>query len=111
MTTASTTTRCLPALLLACTLPNAALSAPTSTRFELGAQVAGTTLQLNRTGTRHKAIFRVCDMAPSTPRRVGSTEELLALPGARRLQFTALRELPGTDLGRLFVRGTPACRC
>lgn len=55
--------------------------------------------------TRFKAIFKVCDMALYTPKKVASVEELLALPGAKRLQFTALRELPGTELGRLFIKG------
>ena len=29
----------------------------------------------------------------------------MALAGPKRLQFSALRELPGTDLGRLFLKG------
>ena len=79
--------------------------AASSTRFEPAAQVAGTKLQLNGSGTRFKAIFKVYDMALYTPRKVGTVEELMALAGPKRLQFTALRELPGTDLGRLFVKG------
>ena len=101
----SPTTHGLLALVLATMLHGAALAASTTTRFEPAAQAAGTKLQLSGTGTRFKAIFKVYDMALYTPRKVGTTEELLALPGAERLQFAALRELPGTDLGRLFIRG------
>ena len=44
-------------------------------------------------------------MALYTPKKVATPEELLALPGPKRLYFTALRDIPGTDLGRLFVKG------
>jgi hypothetical protein len=95
--------------LLATTLAVATLFNPawaaSSTRFEPAAQVATTKLQLNGSGTRFKAIFKVYDMALYTPRKVGTVEELMALTGPKRLQFTALRELPGTDLGRLFLKG------
>ena len=99
------TTHGLLALLLTTALHGTTLAATTTTRFEPAAQVAGTKLQLNGAGTRFKAIFKVYDMALYTPRKIGTTEELLALPGAKRLQFAALRELSGTDLGRLFIRG------
>lgn len=84
-------------------LPVAA--APTSTKFEPAAEVQGTTLQLNGTGTRYRAVFKVYDMGLYTTKKVTTPAELLALPGPKRLQFTALRELPGTDLGRLFLKG------
>jgi Chalcone isomerase-like len=94
----------LATTLAAATLFNPAWAA-SSTRFEPAAQVAATKLQLNGSGTRFKAIFKVYDMALYTPRKVGTVEELMALTGPKRLQFTALRELPGTDLGRLFLKG------
>ncbi len=82
----------------------ATLAAP-STKFEPTVQVQGTPLQLNGAGTRYKAIFKVYDMGLYTAKKVSTPEQLLALPGPKRLQFTALRELPGTDLGRLFIKG------
>ncbi|HEX6703897.1 MAG TPA: chalcone isomerase family protein [Albitalea sp.] len=94
----------LASLALALAAP-AALAAGTSTKFEPAAEVRGTRLQLNGAGTRFKAIFRVYDMALYTTKKVGTAEELLALPGAKRLSFVALRDIPGTDLGRLFVKG------
>jgi hypothetical protein len=83
----------------------AALAAPTSTKFEPQMEVQGSKLQLNGAGTRYKAIFKVYEMGLYTTKKVSSAPELLALPGPKRLQFTALRELPGTDLGRLFLKG------
>jgi hypothetical protein len=83
----------------------AAQAASTTTRFEPMLQVQGTPLLLNGAGTRFKAIFKVYDLGLYTSKKVGTPEELLALAGPKRLQFTALRDLPGTDLGRLFIKG------
>jgi len=93
------------ALALASAVSAPAIAANTATKFEPVMEVKGTKLQLNGAGTRYKAIFKVYDMGLYTTKKVGTPEELLALPGPKRLQFTALRDLPGTDLGRLFVKG------
>lgn len=82
-----------------------AAAAPTATKFDPVVEAAGTKLQLNGTGTRYRAVFKVYDMALYTTKKVTSAAELLALPGPKRIEFTALRELPGTDLGRLFLKG------
>ncbi len=83
----------------------AALAAPTTSTFEPSMELGGAALQLNGKGTRYRFAFKVYDMGLYTQKKVGSAEELLALPGPKRLQFVALRELSGTDLGRLFLRG------
>ncbi|MFT7723523.1 MAG: chalcone isomerase family protein [Roseateles sp.] len=80
-------------------------AAPTVNKFAPTAQLDGSTLQLNGKGTRVRLVFKAYDMALYTPRRAATPAELLALPGPKRLQFVALRELAGTDLGRLFLRG------
>jgi len=95
----------LVAAAVAVLVHGAAVGAPTGTHFEPNTQLQGTRLQLNGAGTRFRTIFKVYDMALYTTRKVGTPEELLTLPGPKKLQFTALRELPGTDLGRLFVKG------
>ena len=91
-----------------------ATAAPTVNKFDPTAQVGGQALQLNGKGTRVRLVFKAYDMGLYTAKRVSTAAELFALPGAKRLQFTALRELPGTDLGRLFLRGisdnTPAAQ-
>lgn len=76
-----------------------------STKFEPTAVVAGTPLVLNGAGTRHRAVFKVYDMALYTTKKVSKVDDLLALPGPKRISFVALRELPSTDLGRLFLKG------
>lgn len=97
-------------LLLAAVLsmPAAVPAAPTTATFDPVTEVAGTRLQMNGKGTRYRFAFKVYDMALYTTKKVGSPEELLALPGPKRLVFVAQRELPGTDLGRLFLRGMTA---
>jgi len=85
-----------------------AVAAPVSTSFPSITEVQGTALLLNGSGTRVKAIFKVYDMALYTTRHVSTPAELLALPGPKKLQFEALRELPGTDLGLLFIKGIQA---
>ncbi len=82
-----------------------ASAAPTVNKFEPTAQLGGSTLQLNGKGTRVRLVFKAYDMGLYTARRATTPAELLALPGPKRLQFTALRELQGTELGRLFLRG------
>ncbi|HEV6968930.1 MULTISPECIES: chalcone isomerase family protein [Roseateles] len=104
----------IAALAAGLALAQQAGAAPTVNKFEPSAQLGGSTLQLNGKGTRVRLVFKAYDMALYTPRRVSTPAELLALPGPKRLQFTALRELPGTELGRLFLRGmsdnTPAAQ-
>ncbi|NDY89835.1 chalcone isomerase family protein [Ideonella livida] len=97
--------------LAACTLALASAAvqaAPTTTRFEPTTQVQGQALLLNGTGTRVRAVFKVYDMALYTTRKVSTTQDLLNLGGAKKLHFAALRELPGTDLGLLFLKGLQA---
>lgn len=94
------------ALLMAGTaLALQATAAPTVNKFDPSAQLGGSALQLNGKGTRVRLVFKAYDMGLYTTRRVTSPAELFALPGPKRLQFIALRELQGTELGRLFLRG------
>jgi hypothetical protein len=83
-------------------------AAPTSTTFEPTAQLQGTNLQLNGTGTRFRVMFKVYDMALYTPQKVNTADALVNQPGPKRLRFTALREIPGTDLGLAFIKGLQA---
>jgi hypothetical protein len=95
--------RTLTAALILC---GASLAqAATSSVFAPTQQVQGTTLSMNGAGTRYKAVFKVYDIALYTPQKVKTPEELLALPGPKRLSFVALRDLPGTDLGLAFIKG------
>jgi hypothetical protein len=84
---------------------NSAAYAQSSGGFASGVQVENVPLVLNGSGTRFKAIFKVYDMAMYTSRKVSTAQDAIELAGPKRLQFVALRELPSTDLGLLFIRG------
>lgn len=102
----------LAALLLA--LAGAAAQAaptpasPQPTRFEPNVMLQDSALLLNGSGTRYRVMFKVYDMALYLPRKAGTPEAVLAQPGPKRLAFTALREIPGTDLGLAFIKGLQA---
>ena len=55
--------------------------------------------------TAASAIFKVYDMALYLPRKVQTVEEALQLNGPVGIQFLALRDLPGADLGLSFILG------
>lgn len=80
----------------------------TTSSYPASAELDGKALVLNGAGTRHRAVFKVYDMAMYTVRKAGTPEEVLALPGPKRLDFTSLRELDTTDIGRAFVQGMRA---
>lgn len=85
-----------------------ASAAPTTTPFEPTLTVQGAPLVLNGAGTRYRAVFKVYEVGLYVPRKVGTAEELLALPGPKRLDFTAMREIDSTDIGLTFVKGMKA---
>jgi len=82
--------------------PAAALAADAQS-FMRTADVAGEQLHLNGSGSRYKALFRVCDVALYAQRAVGSERDLLALPGAKRLHLVAARDIGRRELIRLLT--------
>lgn len=77
-------------------------------KFESSQKVQGTTLLLNGFGTRYRLVTRTYAVALYTQHKVTTPEDLLALPGPKRLNFVALHDVPGTDLGLAFVKGLVA---
>jgi hypothetical protein len=100
-------TRTLLAVLAAATMAAAQAEPVTlsGVKFEDAADVRGTRLQLNGAGIRYKAVFKVYAAGLYLPKKAGSTEEILAMPGAKRMNITMLREIDSSELGRLFARG------
>lgn len=100
--------RLIGGMALVLALTTNAIAAPTATKFDNTAKVEGATLTLNGAGTRFKNVFRVYDVALYTQQKVTTREDLLALPGPKRIDVTALRELNTTDIGLAFVQGMRA---
>ena len=74
-------------------------------RFDENVDVKGTKAHLNGAGVRYKAIFKVYAAGLYLTRKAGTTEEVLAAPGAKRLTVTMLRDIDSSELGKLFSRG------
>jgi hypothetical protein len=74
-------------------------------KFDESTEVRGSKLQLNGAGTRYKAIFKVYVAGLYLPRKGGTTEEVLAMPGAKRMNITMLREIDSAEFGKMFSRG------
>lgn len=102
---------CAAVLFGAVHMPSAMAQAPSQvpsqsqTKFDAQHTVQGVPLVLQGAGTRYRAVFKVYDLALYLPKKVRTVEEVLASPGPMRLNFVALRELPGTDLGLTFIKG------
>jgi hypothetical protein len=98
--------RLLAAVAMLC-LATASLAQVTvsGVRFEDTSIIGNAKLHLNGAGVRYKAIFKVYAAGLYLPRKASTTEEVLALPGAKRLTVTMLRDIDSSELGKLFARG------
>ena len=74
-------------------------------KYEDPIEVRGARLQLNGAGVRYVTVLRYYTAALYLPKKAGSAEEALAMPGAKRLSVVALREIDSGDLGKRFTRG------
>ncbi len=68
-------------------------------------KVADTALKLNGAGLRYKAVFKVYAAGLYLEQAAGTTAEVFAVPGPKRLSITMLRDIDSTELGKLFSRG------
>ena len=65
----------------------------------------GSKLVLNGAGIRYKVVIKVYTAGLYLGKKAGTPEEVLAAPGAKRLQITMLREIDSNELGKSFTRG------
>ena len=96
------------ALALAATLAASSAMAQVTVsgvRFEETTDIRGSKAHLNGAGIRYKAIFKVYSAGLYLTRKAGTTEEVLAAPGAKRITITMLRDIDSSELGKLFSRG------
>ena len=69
------------------------------------ADVQGSQLVLNGAGVRYKTVFKVYTAGLYLEKPAGTLQEVVALPGAKRLSITMLRDIDSRELGKLFSRG------
>ena len=65
----------------------------------------GTALQLNGAGIRYKAVFKVYTAGLYLANKASTPEDVMAMPGPKRISITMLREIDANELGKLFTRG------
>ncbi len=73
-------------------------------KFEPTAQVGGAALQLNGTGVRTRAIFKVYAAGLYVPQKANSAAALLSQKGPRRLSLTMLRNVDAESFCRAAQR-------
>lgn len=69
------------------------------------AMVAGKPLALNGAGIRYRFVVKVYTAGLYLPAKADSAEQVLAMPGPKRLHIVMLREIDSNTLGKLFTRG------
>ena len=74
-------------------------------KFEDTIDQRGSKLVLNGAGTRYKAVFKVYAAGLYLPKKASTLEEVIAMPGHKRISITMLREIDANELGKLFTRG------
>ena len=74
-------------------------------KYEDAADLRGAKLHLNGAGIRYKGPFKVYAAGLYLPKKAGTPDEILAMPGAKRMSVVMLRDIDASELGKLFVRG------
>lgn len=96
------------ALLFAVSLAPLASAAETTlagVKYEDAADLRGAKLQLNGAGIRYKGPFKVYTAGLYLQKKAATPEEILAMPGAKRMSVVMLRDIDASELGKLFIRG------
>ena len=73
-------------------------------KLEATAQLGNARLQLNGSGVRYKAVFKVYAAGLYLTAKATTTEAVLASNGPRRMHIVMLREIDANELGKLFTR-------
>ena len=91
---------------VACVLAMSAMAETTvsGVKFADSVDLRGNKLQFNGAGIRYKAIFKVYAAGLYLPKKASTAEEALAMPGAKRISITMLRDIDSGELGKLFSR-------
>ncbi|MFT7775831.1 chalcone isomerase family protein [Roseateles sp.] len=77
-------------------------------KYEQTLDLAGQKLQLNGAGIRYKFVVKVYTAGLYLTHKAGTTQEVLATPGPKRIHIQMLRDIDGNELGKLFTKGIEA---
>jgi hypothetical protein len=90
---------------LACTASVAIAVEVAGVKVDEEATVANQKLVLNGAGVRTRLVFKVYVAALYLQQRKDNAKDILALPGAKRVAVTMLRELSSDELGQALITG------
>lgn len=74
-------------------------------KYDTTLDLAGQKLQLNGAGIRYKFVVKVYTAGLYLTTKAGTTAEVLAAPGPKRIHISMLRDIDGNELGKLFTKG------
>ena len=88
--------------LACCALPSQAVEVG-GVKIDDAATVEGQALKLNGAGIRTKFVFKVYAMGLYLADQKGTTADVQALPGAKRIKIVMMREVASDELAKSFV--------
>ncbi len=96
----------LASLALACLFASSAFAQVnvSGVKYDESIDVRSGKLQLNGAGIRYRGPFKVYTAGLYLSRKAATPEEALAVPGAKRISITMLRDIDSNELGKLFSR-------
>lgn len=74
-------------------------------KLEDSADVRGSKLLLNGSGTRYKGPFKVYVAGLYLGKKAGTLEDVVNQPGPKRISITMVRDIDAAELGKLLTRG------
>lgn len=74
-------------------------------KYDAGTELAGSKLALNGAGLRTKFVFKVYTLGLYLAHKSTTPDEVLALPGPKRLSLTMLREVDAAEFSEAFTKG------
>lgn len=74
-------------------------------KFDDTATVGGHVLKLNGAGIRTRIVFKVYALGLYLPEKKTTVNDVLATPGARRIQIVSMRDLTSDEFGDAFMKG------
>ena len=86
-------------------LVSAATTDLAGVKIESQQNVAGSALVLNGAGIRYRTVIKVYTASLYLTSQADTPDEVLAMPGPKRVAITMLRDIDSAELGKLFSRG------
>ena len=74
-------------------------------KLEDSAEVRGSKLLLNGSGTRYKGPFKVYVAGLYLEKKASTLDEVVNQPGLKRISITMVRDIDAGELGKLLTRG------